>query len=87
MPYAVIYRKEALRVLRKIPPKIAALIQQKIEVVAQAPYAKNANVTRLQGRDGYRLRVGDWRVIYDIIDAQLVIDVVRIAARGSAYKE
>ena len=85
--YEVIYSKDATRSLRKITRKLAQTIQAKIEAVAVDPYAKHANVTKLQGRDGYRLRVGDWRVIYDIADEHLIIHVVRIAARGNAYKD
>lgn len=85
--YHVIYSKEATRSLTKIPRKLAQGIQAKIEAVAVDPYARYPNVTKLQGRDGYRLRVGDWRVIYELIDEQLVIHVVRVAARGNAYKE
>jgi ketopantoate reductase len=32
------------------------------------PYAPNNNLTRLQGREGYRLRIGQWRVIYELHD-------------------
>lgn len=85
--YTVTYAKEALRSLRHMPRNHAQRIQQKIMLLAQDPYAHHNNVTKLQGREGYRLRVGDWRVIYDIVDEQLVIHVVRIASRGSAYKE
>ena len=84
--YRVIYSKEATRSLAKITRKLALTIQAKIEAVAVDPYARHPNVTRLQGREGYRLRVGDWRVIYHVIDHQLVIEVVRVAARGSVYK-
>jgi len=36
--------------------------------------------------DEWRLRVGDWRVIYDIYDDRLVVDVVKVAGRGQVYK-
>jgi mRNA interferase RelE/StbE len=85
--YDIIYSKEAVRVLATIPSKLAQTMQKKLQALAIDPYAKNANVRKLSGREGYRLRVGDWRIIYEIIDQQLVIEVVRIAARGSAYKE
>ena len=85
--YDVIYSKDATRSLAQLPKKQAQNIQAKIGAVAVDPYAKHNNVTKLQGREGYRLRVGDWRVIYEIADAHLVIHVVRISARGNAYKE
>lgn len=85
--YEVIYSKDAARSLKKITRKLAQTIQAKIESLAVDPYARNPNVTKLQGRDGYRLRVGDWRVIYEIADEHLIIHVVRIAARGNVYKD
>ncbi|MGK2871472.1 MAG: type II toxin-antitoxin system RelE family toxin [Alphaproteobacteria bacterium] len=85
--HSVRYSKEATRTLSRMPRKLALSIQAKIATVAADPYAKHNNVARLKGRDGYRLRVGDWRVIYEIAEAQLVIHVVRIASRGSIYQE
>jgi len=41
---------------------------------------------KLQGRPGYRLRVGDWRVIYEIGKDRVVIIVMKIAPRGEVYK-
>lgn len=84
--YRLTYSKEATRSLAKMPPKLARMIQAKLEAVAANPYGKHNNVSKLQGHEGYRLRVGDWRVIYEVVDRQLVIAVVRIAARGSVYK-
>ncbi len=57
----------------------ARLIREKLDQLAQDPYARNINVTKLQGRPGYRLRVGDWRVIYELEDDRLVILVLKIA--------
>ena len=50
------------------------------------PHASNNNVKKLAGGEGYRLRVGDWRVLYELEDERLVIVVVKIKPRGEAYK-
>ncbi len=85
--YHVVYSKDATRSLVKMARKQALTIQEKIAAVAADPYEKHNKVTKLQGRDGYRLRVGDWRVIYEIVDDRMIIHVLRIAVRGSAYKK
>lgn len=54
----------------------------KIEAYAENPAAQTNNVKMLKGRDGIRLRVGDWRVIMH--DGE-VLDVLRIGPRGSVY--
>ncbi len=51
-----------------------------------AGQAHQATVTKLQNRSGFRLRVGDWRVIYEIQDDQVVILVLKIAPRGGVYQ-
>jgi mRNA interferase RelE/StbE len=77
--------KDAGRALHKMPRNQAAIIRAKIDDIAADPFARNNNVTALQGRPGYRLRVGDWRVIYDLDDALKILAVERIAPRGGAY--
>lgn len=57
----------------------------KIEEVAVNPCAPNNNLTKLQGRDGYRLRVGDWRVLYELHDDRLVMLILDVGARGGIY--
>ena len=55
-------------------------------MVADDPFASIPNATKLQGRPGYRLRVGDWRVIYEVDKEKIVIVVVKVAARGEVYR-
>lgn len=80
----LIYRKEASKTLFKLPRNTALTIRDKIEALAAAPFAGNNNVKVLEGVDGYRLRVGDWRVIYRINGG--ILEVLRIAPRGGIYK-
>lgn len=84
--YSVTYTKQALRTLRRIPKNTAALIREKIDLVAVDPYTSHNNVTKLAGRSGYRLRVGDWRILYELQDEQVVMLVIRIGPRGEVYK-
>ena len=84
--YKIEYQQQAIKALLKMPRNSARLIREKIEHLALSPYAANNNVRRLEGVGGYRLRVGDWRVLYEIIDDRLVTVVVRIKPRGDAYK-
>jgi mRNA interferase RelE/StbE len=69
-----------------LPANVSALIRSKLDLLAQDPYAPNNNAKKLQGRDGYRLRIGDWRVIYELHDKTIVLYVVTIAPRGGAYQ-
>lgn len=84
--YTVVFTKQAMRVLRRLPRNIAELIRGKIMEIAQDPYAMHNNVTKLVGRPGYRLRVGDWRVIYELQNEQLVLLVLKIGPRGEVYE-
>ncbi len=69
-----------------MPRNTAQLIREKLGRLADDPFARNPNVTKLQERPGYRLRVGDWRVIYEIEGERLIILVLRIAPRGGVYR-
>jgi mRNA interferase RelE/StbE len=84
--YRLVFTKQANRTLRKMSRKTARLIREKLDQLAQEPYARNPNLTKLQGRPGYRLRVGDWRVIYELEDDRLVILVLKVAPRGGVYR-
>ena len=84
--YHVTYVKQAERSLRRLPKNISNRIQEKLVTIAENPYGHHNNVTKLKERPEYRLRVGDWRVIYEIHDGELIILVIKIAPRGSVYR-
>ena len=57
-----------------------------MEVLARDPYAKHNNAAKLQGRAGYRLRIGDWRVVYEIVSERSVVVIFDVGPRGSIYE-
>jgi mRNA interferase RelE/StbE len=83
--YQVFTTKSFEKTLVKLPVNWQKRIVAKIREVATDPYAPNNNLTKLQGRDGYRLRVGDWRVIYELHDDRLVMLVLEVGPRGGVY--
>lgn len=85
MPYRVRYSRDALRAMRRLPRNIATNIQRKVELLARKPEALAANIRKLQGRDGFRLRIGDYRVIYMVDDEAVVLLVIKVGARGGVY--
>lgn len=78
----ITYTKSAIKVLKRMPANTRDLIVAKIEGYAENPESQANNVKALRGREGVRLRVGDWRVI--MLDGQ-VLAVLEIGPRGSVY--
>lgn len=68
-----------------MPRNTALTIGKKIRELADNPHSMR-NVKKLTNHPGYRLRVGDWRIIYTVIDNELLIHVINIKTRGEVYK-
>ena len=86
MTYNIVYTKQALKAFKGIPKDTSRIIRMKLEQIAEDPFTSHHNVTKLQGRDGYRLRQGDWRVIYEIQKEKILILVLDVALRKEVYR-
>lgn len=84
--YRISFTTQAAKALLKMPQNAARLIRERLDQVAVDPFAPIPNAKKLQGRPGYTLRIGDWRVIYEINQSEVVIIVMKIAQRGEVYK-
>ncbi len=82
MPAEIRFSSTAARALLRSNKR--ALIREKIGQLAENPLSQGPNVTRLQGRPEYRLRVQDWRVIFRLEDNVLWVD--DIGPRSSVYE-
>jgi mRNA interferase RelE/StbE len=85
MPYAVSILPVALRQLRALDAAIRARIRARIDALAHDP--RPHGVKALQGDPGtLRLRIGDYRVLYRVEDAQLIVLVIAVAHRREVYR-
>jgi mRNA interferase RelE/StbE len=83
-----VYRLEvshiAHRQIRKLPVQTQDRINNAIARLAENP--RPAGVKKLTVREGYRVRVGDYRFLYRIDDSERVIVIYRVMGRGDGYK-
>jgi mRNA interferase RelE/StbE len=82
--YAVELKPSARKELESLPDSVLARIVHKIESLAHDP--RPAGCKKLKGyRDQWRIRIGDWRVVYIVDDAAKLVSVTRIAHRREVY--
>lgn len=84
--YTIEFSKQAKQQIKALPRNVAGTIRVKIDLLAEDPFAINSNVRKLSGRDGFRLRVGDWRVLFEVSAGRLVVIILTVKPRGSAYQ-
>jgi len=76
----------SIKTLSGMDQTVAKRIRAKILALAQNPPAPNNSVKKLTGVEGYRLRVGDWRVIYTLKHQTLTVIAVRVGHRSEVCK-
>ena len=72
--------------MRKLPENIRRKIEGKLSALVADPMAVNHNVKPMKGAPGFRLRVGEWRALYEIDHTQRRLRVRRVGSRGDGYK-
>jgi len=84
--YQIEFTKGALKQLKKLPTDMKERIDSKILELADEP--RPSGVKKLEGNDSlYRIRVNDYRVIYQIQDDVLLVTVVKAGHRREIYRE
>jgi mRNA interferase RelE/StbE len=81
--YTVVLSKKAQKELDKLSDNIAEPIIQAISSLEENP--RPIGYIKLKGRDGYRIRTGNYRIIYDIFDTELLVDIITLGNRKDIY--
>lgn len=84
MTYTVTLKKRAIQALEKINEPYYSGIKKAIYNLAENP--RPQGYKKLKGRDGYRIRVANYRIIYDIFDDALLVDVIELGHRKDIYE-
>ena len=83
--WQIIVSRKAERALRRLPRDLLQRIRRAIDELETNP--RPAGYKKLVGSDFYRVRVGDWRIVYVIEDDRLIVLIVTVAPRGTVYKD
>ncbi|MBI3610923.1 MAG: type II toxin-antitoxin system RelE/ParE family toxin [Nitrospirae bacterium] len=84
MAYAVLLKRPAEKELERFPAKTHNAILERLLSLKDNPRPTDAK--KLHGREGYRIRIGDYRVLYVIDDARKTVEVASIAHRKEVYR-
>ena len=82
--YSVLIKRSAGKELERLPDKPRRQIVKKILALADHP--RPPGCEKLTGEELYRIRHGDYRVVYEIEDAALTVIVVRVGNRRDVYR-
>lgn len=82
--YTVVLTKKAQKQLDKVSDKIAEQLIESISKLSNNP--RPLGYKKLKGRDGFRIRSGNYRIIYEIFDNELIIDVIALGHRKNIYE-
>lgn len=82
--YTILLTTKVAKQLDKLSNSIAVPILEKIEALATDP--RPSGCKKLKGRDAYRIRAGNYRVIYEITDGKLIVEVITIGHRKDVYE-
>ena len=85
MAYKIELTRQARKDLAALPSHIQQWAITTIDSLASEP--RPAVCKQLKGGDGYSIRRGDYRIVYDIQDAKLIVIVIRAAHRKDVYRQ
>jgi len=83
--WSIEFSRQAQRALLRMPRDQAAQVRLGIDELAQDPRTAR-DVKKLTDQPGYRMRVGDWRVVYLLDRERIVVQIIRIAHRREVYR-
>ncbi len=85
MTYTIVVTEYAIRQLKKLPSQVVAKLKEAIATLSSEP--RPHNHIKLTGVEAYRICVGNYRIVYEINDAVLVITVVDVSDRKETYRK
>lgn len=86
LSYTLLIKKQAKKALQSVSQPDRTRIVEKIVLLGKNPNNASLDIKKLQGKPYFRLRVGQWRIIFDRDSEVKIISIDKIKPRGGAYK-
>ena len=83
--YSLAFKRSVTKDLRKIPNKDVKRLLERINLLCDDPRAEGC--IKLSGQERYRVRLAVYRIIYEIQESLLIVQVVKVAHRSAVYKD
>lgn len=86
MTYVIRFKKTAFSELKKLPTNVQLRIDDALKIFGNDPYNRALNIKKLKGYEFlFRLRIGDYRVLYEVHKREVIIFVIRIGHCKDIY--
>ena len=85
--YRVLIKRKAIKALEKIPERIRRNIEDKIQRLSIDPIGESEGSPMVGYENRYKFRQGSYRVIYEVLEEEVTVEVIKIGSRGDVYKE
>ncbi len=83
--YKIEWKRSATKELKKLPKETIPRVLRAIEQLAQNP--RPVGVRKIVGAEhNYRIRVGNYRIVYSIVESAFVIEIIRVGHRKDIYR-
>ena len=84
MKYALLVLPRAVKEMRSLPDESRVRVRKTVQGLAEEP--RPSGCLKLTGRDGWRLRVGRYRVLYDVDDTRHEVTILHVGHRSDVYR-
>lgn len=85
--WKILFQKSAYKEYKKLPKKVREKVDDSLEILSISPFNDILNFKKIRGKDNhYRVRVGDYRIVYTPKESLLVIRIIRVGHRKDVYK-
>jgi mRNA interferase RelE/StbE len=85
MRYTLVLHRDAVGEIGRLPARVKERVKQAIDSLEKVPVPRRAS--RLKGRaNAYRIRIADYRILYEVHATEIVVYVIGVAHRKEAYK-
>jgi mRNA interferase RelE/StbE len=83
--YKIEWKRSATKELQKLPRQMISKIVAAVDSLSSNPYPQGVRKL-VSTENSYRIRVGDYRVLYNIVENKLIVEIIRVGHRKDIYR-